>query len=482
MQELHGRTRCRWATTSLVLACACDSTADAPVSAGPSAETTRPAAIAEARPTEPLAVTEAAAPPVPAAPVSVTSPISPPADAEETFASVVARLADPPVASDDAGTIGLARLQAGAFHDAMVAFASASLRDRAAWKHPFNLACAASRGGEEGIARIALGEAVRRGGDRVVTKARKDPDLAAVRARAWFEPVLRGEPLPAVVPANPDPSPPAPPKAPSPPIEPAPIETELPRGSSTAIASARLAAITAELAQAHGVTPVVRASLEHHDADGAPVGLLIYEYSRYDACIATQADPSAAKKKRAKCRKRMQADGEGGDAACTDQWSVWVSGFDPPVLGKPIDLGLGCALRDVRRMDVLDIDADGRDELLVDLIGVDIRAGFREGEDVRHTRRVRVFRMDGSEQLAFDVKWTAIDLAPDSATARRFELHDDDADGHPDMRVWTREIVASNDLDLDDEMWPTGPVSEELGEIQISTWRYSEKKDRWIPR
>jgi hypothetical protein len=118
--------------------------------------------------------------------------------------------------------------------------------------------------------------------------------------------------------------------------------------------------------------------------------------------------------------------------------------------------------------------------VLVDVVGQHSSEGFRETEERRSARVVRVLRPDGTVQLQFDVAWTAVDIAPDEATVRRFELRDDDGDGHPDMIVSTRGVMATPDVALDDELWPAGPAGDELGEISTAVWRYNIKKDRWI--
>jgi hypothetical protein len=55
-----------------------------------------------------------------------------------------------------------------------------------AWKGPYNLACTRARANDPS-AEPALREAIRRGGDKVLAKARTDEDLATVRATPWFD-------------------------------------------------------------------------------------------------------------------------------------------------------------------------------------------------------------------------------------------------------------------------------------------------------
>lgn len=410
------------------------------------------------------------------------TPTPAPADAprEETFDELVDRLADG-LASGDASKDGFAQLKAGAYAKAQPFFALAAQRDRVAWKHPFNLACAAAKNGDDDVARIALVEAIRRGGEKTAVKARTDADLASVRDQPWFEPVLRGEPWRKPTPAAPaiaTPTTPVAPAKPEPkpePVDAGPKKTELPHGETTPIAAAQLEALVAALAPIHHATPVVRASLQHGDT-----GWAIYEYSRYEACLGAQAagEPAPKKKKKEKCRSRKEYDGKRGSIECTEQWLVRTSSLAPLTIAARTELPVGCALHDVRRLDVLDIDADGQDEILIDVVGAKTSAGFRDTENVKHSRKVRVLRTDGSEQLAFDVALTQVDLTPNEVVAKRFELGDDDGDGHPDMRVWTRRLM-NDDLGLDEEMWPPGPPGETMGEVRISVWRYDPAKDVW---
>lgn len=83
------------------------------------------------------------------------------------------------------GARGLDALASGDFEAAANAFVAAMYADPIAWKGPYNLACAYARADDPRV-RLALEEAVERGGEPVKTKARKDGDLDSVRAQAWF--------------------------------------------------------------------------------------------------------------------------------------------------------------------------------------------------------------------------------------------------------------------------------------------------------
>ena len=73
--------------------------------------------------------------------------------------------------------------------DAAEMFAKATVADPGAWKGPYNAACAWART-KDANAEAALAEAVRRGGDAVRKKARKDTDFDGVRSEAWFTKIV----------------------------------------------------------------------------------------------------------------------------------------------------------------------------------------------------------------------------------------------------------------------------------------------------
>lgn len=66
-------------------------------------------------------------------------------------------------------------------------FAQAAKADLEAWKYPYNVACAQARLGNETECRLAFQEALRRGGEAPRERARRDPDMASMRDKSWFE-------------------------------------------------------------------------------------------------------------------------------------------------------------------------------------------------------------------------------------------------------------------------------------------------------
>ena len=111
----------------------------------------------------------------------------------DRFRLAVAKLIEGVTPSATTGKTAWADLEAGRLIEAQRGFAVVALAEPAIWKHPFNFACAAARANDELMTRVGLVEAIRRGGAKVVDKARTDGDLAAMRSARVVEPVLRGE-------------------------------------------------------------------------------------------------------------------------------------------------------------------------------------------------------------------------------------------------------------------------------------------------
>lgn len=80
---------------------------------------------------------------------------------------------------------GLAHHRKGSFSRAAELFRKAVLADPTSKAATYNLACALARLGDAG-AEAALADAIARGGDETIRKARKDADFAGVSAKPWF--------------------------------------------------------------------------------------------------------------------------------------------------------------------------------------------------------------------------------------------------------------------------------------------------------
>jgi hypothetical protein len=460
--------------------------ADAP--APPTPAPAPASAPAEARqPSEPNAPV-AKPEPVPEVPPPSTSPA-----VDETFDALVARLVEGLPPTSDPGAAAFVHYRAEEFAKAQPLFALAARQDTGAWKHPFNLACAGARGGDEAIARVALIEAVRRGGATVVRKAERDADLESVRDREWFLPVLRGETPPtaavvaaAEVPASPaDPTPADPTPADPTPADPAPAIApagDLPRGTTKELTKADLAALGAELATVHHAKAKVRGSIALAGDAGASIGFATYEVSRYEACVGEHADAKKAKKE---CRAKFRGNEEEGEPdqmQCTDQYVVRVASLAPLEVGKPERLTKRSCTMKVRRIEAHDFDADGQQEILLETLGHEHTPEFRTGEQNDYTRMFRVLRLDGTTQLALDVEWGE-HMDTVTGTAHRLGLRDDDGDGHPDLVVASRDFEGLAGLELDDLLWPE-PEPEggdlEVGPTKVVRWTYDAAKDTWV--
>lgn len=372
--------------------------------------------------------------------------------------------ASPPVVDAKAAW---ADYEAGRFAEAQRGFAAVALADTKAWKHPFNLACAAARGGNAELARVGLVEAVRRGGKAAVDKARRDADLASVRTEAWFEPVMRGEdPAPPAAPpttAGAAPSiaaPVAPASSPSAPAEP----DELPGFSGvsdTPIAGASLTTLKAKLVETHGVPVAIRGSLQlAAGPDGAREAYALYDFSRFAECVKTSNKKA--------CRKQLTGDEEeDNQLECTDAFLVRASlaaaGTWEIRATKPLDLG--CEVKRVLNLIALDLDHDGADEILLDVNGQHAYASVRDEINER-VRIVQVFRLDGSTQLELRTEFTEAFMSSDG-DAHRHYFADGNADGHADVVLQSVELRGEEAFAVNDELWSDdiaedSPISTQL--------------------
>jgi hypothetical protein len=465
----------------------------AATTAGPVAKT-EPAPI-EPAPAKPAPIASDPTPPAVEPPPVEPPPVEPappaPVASDETFAATIERLGDRLPREVDAGKLGFAKLKAGAHDDAQTYFAQASALDSVAWKHPFNLACAASLAKDEAVARIALGEAIARGGDTVVQKARRDGDLANVRTASWFEPVLRGEwppkapppdvtPPPAIAPAVLPPAvvtpPPVvtPPADPAPPPEPAIAFKALPKGTAKKIAKAQLAPIITALATTHLAKPVIHGSLEYTDARGTTMRWVVYEFSLFDACLAKQPDKKKGKRF---CREEIAL--TPGSGQCNSQGIALVTSLDPVTVAHDENLDATCKLRRVNRLEVADYDGDTHDEILVELRGRYSREEERTAEMTDYVHAIRILRPDGSTQLKSDIRWSYEAEIEISETARKIGIRaDDDGEGMRDLVFAFRDFEGTDDI-LDDGLWPNDEDEELVGPIKTEVWKYDPEADVW---
>lgn len=344
-----------------------------------------------------------------------TAPTPEPEPTLESLASSVP-------AAEDASKTAWSHYKAEEFDEAVAFFAQAALTERGAWKHPFNLACAAARAGQPELSRLGLREAVARDAAAAVAKARKDKDLASVRSESWFEPTLAGE---ADSP-EPDPTP-----------LPAPTGgNEAPPGKKSPIGAPDRARIANAIQEQHGVAAKVLASFS---SPGDTHGWVLYELSLMDLCLR-----EATKKA---CRDKLRQEDVGVEdrRKCKEINLVRAKLSDPTELAEPFGLKLPCKASKVRRFDGVDIDRDGKLEVLVDVTDEFTSSGAHDSDIVDHARHVVILRHDGTSQLDMPLAWGMSEFAPPSAEATRIEYPDHNGDGHPDLLLRTVEFVGSEE-------------------------------------
>ncbi len=439
---------------ALVLA-SCTTADDPQVAASPSVTATPPVVATPPTPTTTATPPTVAPPAGTPTTVAAVVPLPPaaPIDPAARFALAIATLvgaASPPVVDAKAAW---ADYEAGRFAEAQRGFAAVALAETKPWKHPFNLACAAARGGNAALAQAGLVEAVRRGGKAAVDKARRDADLASVRGEAWFEPVMNGEdPSPPTTPAATPPTTPSvapsvtPGPSPSAPVEP----DELPGFSAaidTPIDRASLATLKAKLVETHGVPVAIRGSLQlAAGADGAREAWAVYDFSRFAACVKTSNKKA--------CRKELTGDEEeDNQLECTDAFLVRASlaatGTWEVRATQPLDLG--CEIKRVLHLLALDIDHDGADEILLDVNGQHAYMSVRDEMNER-ARIVQVFRLDGSTQLELRTAFTEAFMSGDTIAHRHY-FADGNADGHADVVLQSVELRGEAGMGVNDELW-----------------------------
>ena len=123
-------------------------------------------------------------------------------------------------------------------------------------------------------------------------------------------------------------------------------------------------------------------------------------------------------------------------------------------LAERTALPLTCKLARVRNLEAIDLDGDGTQEILVDVVGRSEIETQREGSQLDVERIVRILRRDGFVQLDMLIGWSATTEFGREVTAQRFYLTDTDGDGLPDM-VLQRQKIRSDD-ELDDELLAGG--------------------------
>lgn len=374
-------------------------------------------------------------------------PTDEPTPSEPTIESLAASVER----ADDPSATGWTHLKAKQYAAALPYFAQASLAEPSAWKHPYNLACAAALAGDPAIAQLGLRAAVARDREATASKARRDADLASVREQPWFEATLRGEPTHEDLPSAPS-------------VDAKPLS------------KAQLEPLLAALEAKHGVRPRVRASLTHSE-DGHTLAWALYSVAHMDVCLKTSTKP--------KCAAKLRGEPDEGDfdqTTCGEEYLVAARMGDSLTLAEPRALKLPCKIAKVRRFELADVDTDGKLEVALDVTGRRSALGMHETELSEAGREVRILRLDDTVQWELTVEWTISEIAPGYERAQTFSWTDENADGHSDLFLETKEFVGIADLHFDDALWLTDEVDEEaVGPYSSQLRYYDPAKDEWGP-
>ncbi|MCA9681804.1 MAG: hypothetical protein KC457_06385 [Myxococcales bacterium] len=434
-------------------------------------------AKSEAAPAQPAAEAQPAVQPSPVpgetasadAPAETPKPAPAPAEAKpvvRSFEEEVAALTAGAVPSAADEKTAWTHYKAKQFPDAQRHFALASLQDREQWKHPFNLACASAKAKDEAMVQVALREAVRRDAAAVGVKARKDADLEGFRDAAWFEAVLRGEPQEQTSGEGTSPS------APSQPVS---TGGGLPLGVAKPVAAAELAKLRAKLEGLHGLKPIIRGSLASVGPKGEAVAYLVYEYGLFEACLLEGTKRS--------CREKLGGEDQEDDdeinrLQCTKQWFARATMVAGDWAVDHDELKVSCSINEVR-LDALDLDGDGKQEVVIDVRGRAELVGFRESDVLEVGRFVEVLRLDGSSQFVFRLDWQASDMAPGEATTKRLLARDENGDGRIDLIVESADFIATSNGTFDRDFWPNDDEETDRGPSSFEVWNYDVAADEW---
>ncbi|MFO7563977.1 MAG: hypothetical protein R6X02_15130 [Enhygromyxa sp.] len=438
-------------------------------SAEPGGAEAKPDPLADSGEQQSVAATTSEAGPPPGEPESAAESAEPnepaPEPAEGFEAAVAELIADlSPSVEAETEAIAWAHYKAKEYVEAQRFFALASLHDRSDWKHPFNLACAAALAKDEAMVRIGLLEAVARdSSEAAITKARKDKDLAAYRKAPWFEPVLHGI----------NPHRPPPPKQ----------VAALPPGVARPLDKARLNRLRSQLQAHHGVRPQLRSSLAHTPEGDGTIAFVVYDYTLEQECKAEKD-----REMREICLEDLHPESiEHSEAenqtTCVNQYLVRASfSGDEPTLGEPIELTVACAPNEVRRLDLVDIDGDGEEEVVLDTIALTpTRSALDSSETIYNlARHLAILRLDGDVQYQLGVKG---DFGLISKITRVF-VRDVDADGHLDLieqqvDMGGASLSECEPMRIDLDLWPACDPAD-LSEATTTTLRYDPGSDAWV--
>lgn len=359
------------------------------------------------------------------------------------------------------------------YEQAQIAFALASLHDGEAWKHPFNLACVSARLQDEGMVRVGLNEAMARDPEATATKARADADLSAYRSAPWWEATVG----------------PSPPRGSSDDELEIPTDAELvgpklaephilPAGRHTPLDPERLELVRAKLMEIHGLYPQLRGSLEFSDEAGVLHAYVVYDYSVLDGCML--------KRHKQVCFAEWGEDREEGGGwdmthcvrACITRLTFAPGG---KLEADERYLSFGCGPANVYRLDLVDADGDGADEVVIDIRSRGVVLGRRYTKDYLMGRVFEVHRLDGTPQFAFEHDLRTFSIMDTPELFRRVVAKDLNKDGYIDFVIQAREIGANAKYPVDAEFWPvlSDAGYRVVGALKTEVRHYKPGKDRW---
>ncbi len=230
--------------------------------------------------------------------------------------------------------------------------------------------------------------------------------------------------------------------------------------------------------------------IEHETSESSTTQVFgLLSFSPFEACVNRHEN-------RAEGRRECRDDGE----ECV-QYAALLAEFGRPRTDTPEGHGgpltiafpkvvayetLTCADgMEVKRAELIDIDQDGEKELVLEVVESQERDFFRGGGTFEvHQRRLRVLRMDGSEQLDLPLsQWGGdVEEAPPMQIARRARFEQ----AGTRIRVESVEYESAGDCPYDEAFFESDYAETDEGdglcegELETRALQYDRALDRWV--